>query len=139
MTFFTFDALCCVSLTLNSNTAMLLAYVFAETISQLALSDILQFWTGADAVPPCGFPGRLQLCFYSRSHVMLMTQRSCMWQMLVDSVSLPAGFGKVETSQVYTTCMCATCMCAAYSHCCECTDAVIKLLAYDRCDTVLVT
>ena len=92
---------------------MLLAYVFAETISQLALSDILQFWTGADALPPCGFPSRLQLCFCSRgpdeSH-RLPSASTCalvlwlprdvddpevMWQRLVDSVSLSAGFEKV--------------------------------------------
>jgi len=92
---------------------MLLASLFAETTSQLALSDILQFWTGADALPPCGFPSRLELCIYSRGldeTRRLPSASTCalvLWiprdvddpevmrQMLIDSISLSAGFGKV--------------------------------------------
>ena len=34
--------------------------------SEVTLADVLMFWTGAEAIPPGGFPLRPTLAFYSQ-------------------------------------------------------------------------
>ena len=41
-------------------------FVLSDGRSELSLGDILQFWTGADSVPPCGFREPLTLAFYAQ-------------------------------------------------------------------------
>jgi len=88
----------------------------AEDGSELTLSDILVFWTGAEVLPPCGFESALTVQFYSQETsgayklrrlpssstcgLILWLPRDvddpdCLWSMLVDAVKLSAGFGKI--------------------------------------------
>ena len=32
----------------------------------VSIQEVLEFWTGADKVPPCGFPSDLRVEFYSK-------------------------------------------------------------------------
>jgi len=77
------------------------------------LAEILAFWTGADAVPPCGFSQKLTMEFYSRGpeeHRRLPSASTCaltlwlprniqdpdeLWRMLTDALTMSAGFGKL--------------------------------------------
>ena len=78
----------------------------------MSLSDLLVFWTGADRVPPCGFDHPLEIQFYSQEagDRRLPSSSTCalilwlprnindpdmLWGMLVDALTMSAGFGKI--------------------------------------------
>jgi len=77
------------------------------------MADILVFWTGASALPPCGFSDMLHIQFYDRPEnearrlplastcaLILWLPRNVddpdvLWQLILDAISLSAGFGKL--------------------------------------------
>lgn len=83
-----------------------------DGLQKVSLSELLVFWTGADAVPPMGFMKDLSVEFYpkvpgERRLPSASTCALCLWlprgvvdedemgQLMSDAVMLSAGFGKI--------------------------------------------
>ena len=70
----------------------------------------MSFWTGFNAIPPCGFDSNLTVDFYEAAGRRLPSAATCsmtlwlprnvsdpdeLWNLLKDAIHMSAGFGKI--------------------------------------------
>ena len=85
---------------------------YTANTSGISLEQVLDFWTAADAIPPCGFPTDLEVDFYTTVTGIkrLPSSHTCvpvLWlprgveeplqlqEMLVQAITCCQGFGKI--------------------------------------------